>query len=273
MIRKFIHQQLNYPYSLYVHYRTTIRLNRPTLVFLHGIGNSGAAWDTTVAQLPENINIITIDLLGFGKSTKPQWAKYNAAEQARAVAYTLLRMGVTKNITIVGHSLGALTAVECATRYPKRITSLVLCSPPFYDSAGSKSILPRSDTMLRKLYVTVHKNPGAFAQIATFATKYGLVNPSFNVTKENVDIYVTALEAMIINQQAFDNALALSIPTRIIHGTLDPFVVPNNFKKLALKNPNISIQTVIGGHEVRGKFIPAIVAATEQAVLDPRRTL
>lgn len=273
VLQKFIHQQLNYPYSLYVHYRTTIRLRRPTLVFLHGIGNSGAAWDTTVSQLPNDINIVTIDLLGFGKSAKPQWAKYDASEQARAVMFTLLKMGITNNIIIVGHSLGALTAVECAQRYPKRVVSLVLCSPPLYDSTRSKSILPKSDAILRKMYTTVHNNPDEFAKIATFASKYKLVNPSFNVTKENVEIYVTALEAMIINQEAFEKTLNVRIPTTIIYGTLDPFVVSANFKKLATHNANISTHSVIAGHEVRGKFIPAVIAAIEQAVLEPQRAL
>lgn len=273
MIRQFIHQHLNYPHRLYVHYRTAIRFNRPTLVFLHGIGNSGAAWDTTVAQLPSDTNIVTIDLLGFGKSPKPQWAKYDAVEQARAVMFTLLRMGITKNVTIVGHSLGALTAVECAKRYPKRITSLVLCSPPFYDSAQSNRILPTSDTILRKIYATVRNNPAAFAQIASFAMKYNLVNPSFNVTAQNVDIYVTALETMIINQQSLGDAMSLQVPTKIIRGTLDPFVVPSNFKKLTKHNKNIQVQSIVAGHEVRGRFIPAVLAAIKQAVPEPRRAL
>lgn len=265
MFDRILHRWLRIPYALNVRHNRKPKKPRATVLFIHGIGNSGEAWREVIDRLPKDIRIITIDLLGFGDSPRPTWAIYNAKTQANAVLATYLKLRITSQVIVVGHSLGALVAIEMAKRYPLLINSLILCSPPLYNTGDTKtSILPKSDRLLRKMYQSAKKRPEEFVRLSAFAMKYRLVNKSFNVTSENVDSYMAALEAAIINQTSYDDAYRLKTPAHIIKGTLDPFVVSRNLKRLVKANDNITMSSAISGHEVRGLFIPAVVKAIDE---------
>jgi cis-3-alkyl-4-acyloxetan-2-one decarboxylase len=261
MFDTIFHRLLRIPYTLNVRYIQKPKKSKATLLFIHGIGNSGDAWQEIIHKMPQDIEIISIDLLGFGESPKPSWSVYNAKAQANAVLATLLKIRTSRRkLIVVGHSLGALVAVEMAKRYPLLIRSLILCSPPFYNAAASKSrLLPSSEKTLRRLYTLALKNPEQFLQLSAFAMKYNLINRSFNVTSDNIESYMAALESMIINQSSFRDAFSLKVPTTIIRGTLDPFIVAKNIRAITTANPNVISKKIIAGHEIRGRYINPVV--------------
>lgn len=257
---KIIHQWLRTPYTLHVH--TDNRPNRKaqaTVVFLHGIGNSGDAWRDVTKSLPSTIRVVVIDLLGFGNSRQPSWAIYSAKTQARSVAATLLKLGIAQPVIIVGHSLGALVAVETAKRYPLFVRSLILCSPPFYKASEEKRrLLPSYDSLLKEVYQLAKRHPQEFVAISQLAVKLGLVNSSYNVTTDTTPIYMNALTASIINQTTLQDAVRLSVPTRILYGRLDPAIVAGNIRWLAKHNPRITIKPLVASHEMFGPYASAI---------------
>lgn len=257
-VQHFLHRFLKLPYRLNVQYVHRVKKPRATIVFLHGIGSSGAEWQDVVAHLPENISVVTIDLLGFGQSPKPEWARYDANEQARSVIATLLRQPITGRVTIVGHSLGALVAVEVAKRYPLLVSSLVLCSPPFYNPDRDGK-LPNPDRILQNLFNQVERNQEYFLKFASVAIKYKLVNPAFSVTEENLPSYIQTLKSSIISQSAFDDIQTIKRPITIIYGSLDPLVIDRNLKEIAKANPNVTLSRILVGHEIIGRFVPAVV--------------
>lgn len=266
MIDTVIHRWLRVPYTLNVRHSQRPKKPRATVLFIHGIGNSGEAWQEVIARLPADVRIITIDLLGFGDSPRPAWAVYDAKTQARSLLATIFKLGLGGKLIVVGHSLGALVAVEMAKRYPLLIRSLILCSPPFYSVDESRTILPRSDKVLRNLYTSVRDYPEQFVKLAAFAMKYNLVNKSFNVTEENVDTYMAALNAMIINQTSLDDVQKLRVPITILKGTVDPFVISKNLRLVAKNKPNVALKTIVAGHEIRGLFVPAVVKSIETSL-------
>ncbi|QQG50429.1 MAG: alpha/beta fold hydrolase [Candidatus Saccharibacteria bacterium] len=271
---ELVHRWLKIPYTLNVRVDQRVKKPRATILFIHGIGNSGEAWNDVVSRLPSDLRVITVDLLGFGSSHRPPWAVYNARLQARSVIATFLKLRVHGPVIIVGHSLGSLIAVEIAKKYPLLVRSLILCSPPFYKVDETKRILlPSSDKILRDIYRTARRYPEQFVQISMLAVKLGLVNASFNLSKDNADTYMNALESSIINQTSLQDATGLSVPTKIIYGKLDPVVVARNLKYLAKANSNITVSSVIASHEIRGAFIPAITHALEEEVKKPRHTI
>jgi len=263
---RLIHRWLHIPYAL--HTRVINAKVKPiaTVLFIHGMGNSGRAWNKVIDKLPNDIRVVTIDLLGFGQSPRPAWAVYSATTQARSVLATLLRLRLQGPVIIVGHSLGSLVAVEVAKRYPVLIRSLILCSPPFYQLyEEEKKFLPRSDEVLKTIYQMVTTYPEQFLQVAAIAMRYKLINAIFNVTKENIDSYMGALEAAIINQTSLEDAKRLRLPITILRGTLDPIVVVRNLKELIRERSNITLVQVAAAHEVKGLFVPAVVKVINQA--------
>jgi pimeloyl-ACP methyl ester carboxylesterase len=263
-----VHKWLRVPYTLHVTVDRKVKRPQATVVFLHGIGLSAHSWNEVIAKLPSDIRVITVDLLGFGQSPKPHWPIYSVRLQARMIIATFLRLRIKGPVILVGHSLGALVAVEIAKRYPLLVRSMVLCSPPFYkQDALTKRLIPHAENVLKDIYKAIHKNPEQFVKISQLAAKYGLVNKSFSLTNDDVHSYIGALEASIINQTSLRDAIKLKrIPMQVIHGALDTVVIGKNLKYLARHNPNATFATVVAGHEVRGLYVPVVVKAVQSAI-------
>lgn len=255
------HRYLGVPYTLHVYRQSTVKKATATLVFLHGIGNSGKTWDEVSAELPDNVNVVIIDLLGFGDSPRPSWAVYDAQTQARSVAKTLLSLGIFNKIILVGHSMGSLVAVEFARRYPAMVSSLVLCSPPLYnlDKSDDKRLYFERDAQLRRLYEFAIEKPQNILTITRIAKKAKLLNPAFDINALNLDAYVAALKANIINQTTSHDIARLKQPVDIIYGTLDPFVIGDNIEKAAQTNHGVKITKFIGGHEIMGRYVKKVL--------------
>ena len=264
MFDHVVHRWLRIPYTLNVRYSHKPKKPRATILFIHGIGNTGDAWREVIARMPADVRVITIDLLGFGDSPRPKWAVYDAKTQASSVLATYFKLGLSSRLIVVGHSLGSLVAIEMAKRYPLLIDSMVLCSPPLYDTSDAKTIWPRSDTMLRDLYRTAERYPGDFVRLSAFAMKYTLINPSFNVTADNVESYMATLGASIVNQTSYTDAYQLKTPTIMIRGTLDLLVIPKNLKRIARSNPNVQLRSIIAGHEIKGTFVSTVVKTIQK---------
>lgn len=258
-LNNFFHRWLRIPYTLHTYGGKQLKRSKPVVVFLHGIGNSGEVWEDVIKLLPKDTQVVNIDLLGFGQSPHPARAKYNAKTQARSVFATLMKQGIKSRAIFVGHSVGSLVAIEYAKRYPLFTKSLILCSPPLYVSDESQHLLPRPDKVLRSLYNALSADPERVVKWSKIAMKYQLINKSFNVTDENVSTYIATLKAMVINQTSFYDALRLRVPTHIIRGVLDPFVLAGNIKQLTKQNPHITSSTVLSGHEITGLFTTTVV--------------
>ncbi len=259
-------------YLLYSRAATYGRRPRQTVVFLHGLGNSGMAWREVVERLQgSDVRVIAIDLLGFGRSPRPKNATYDAATQARSVRHTLLLRGVLwGKIKIVGHSMGALVAIEYARRYPSHAASLLLCSPPLYEPPGGTRSILSGDDALRRLYASAQASPRQFLRLSEVAMKYELINEAFNVTDANVASYMNALRAAIVNQTSLRDIETLTLPIRIVRGTLDPVLVSKHIKRLARRHDNITVTSIVAGHEVVGRFAARVadILCTELARKD-----
>lgn len=256
----FTHRFLRVPYSLYVRDFQSPRKPRATFVFIHGIGNTLHSWDEVAETLPKDVRVIGIDLLGFGKSPKPDWALYDAKTQARSVGISLLKMRLAHQPIIVGHSLGALVAVEIAKRYPLVPKRLVLCSPPFYKPASETGKIKSGDDMLREMYRIAKKYPAQLEAFSPMAVKLGLANKTLNINEDNVTSYLAALESSIINQTSLQDVARLKIPVEIMYGTFDPVVIKKHITKLAKENENIEAKRIIAGHEIIGGYVKTLGA-------------
>ena len=101
-----------------------------TLVFIPGLGGTTRYWKSRVKTLEHHYRIVLVDLLGFGESPKP-WTQYSVERQLHELRASLRSLG---QITLVGHSLGALITVAYAARYPGAIRKVVLIGMPYFGS-------------------------------------------------------------------------------------------------------------------------------------------
>lgn len=251
-VNTVVHRWFRIPYRLH-----TVSLRRPshprqTVILLHGLGNSSKSWRLIAKQLPTDVRVIAVDLLGFGDSPKPAWATYTIATQARAVAKTILALGLNQKPIIVGHSMGALVAIELAKRFPLLIKQLVLCSPPLYRDSSDTSF--NQERLLRKFYESIRQHPDSLQLVAPLAAKLGIVGDSFNIQGHRAQYFVAALEAGIIHQTSLADARNLRLPTMVLYGTFDPVVIGGNLKGLVKDNPLVTVKSFPVGHEMIGQF-------------------
>ena len=99
------------------------------MVLLHGLASSSRYWEPHVPHLGQSYRLVAPDLLGFGRSPKPDGAGYAPAEHLAALAEAALSR-LDAPATIVGHSMGAVLALHIAAAFPDLVERLVLVSLP-----------------------------------------------------------------------------------------------------------------------------------------------
>jgi pimeloyl-ACP methyl ester carboxylesterase len=98
------------------------------VVCLHGLGGNKTSMFETIAALTPERRAHALDLPGFGSSSKPARAPYDAAYFARIVIAFLDEMEIDR-AHLVGNSMGGRVALEIAMTDPERVSSLSLLAP------------------------------------------------------------------------------------------------------------------------------------------------
>jgi pimeloyl-ACP methyl ester carboxylesterase len=117
-----------------VHYaeRGECRPGRPSALLIHGAGASSAIWMMVLARVARTGHAVAIDLPGHG----PSAADGAALDGAPGLTLARYRDAVGElagtlclgPAWLVGHSLGALVAIEAALAWPDKVRGLVLCA-------------------------------------------------------------------------------------------------------------------------------------------------
>jgi pimeloyl-ACP methyl ester carboxylesterase len=97
---------------------------KPTLVFVHGAGLDHSTFGLQSRYFGyHGRNVLALDLPGHGRSEGPPLP--SVAAMADWVFKVLESAGIGK-CSVVGHSMGALIALECANRHPGRVERIAL---------------------------------------------------------------------------------------------------------------------------------------------------
>jgi pimeloyl-ACP methyl ester carboxylesterase len=95
------------------------------VLLLHGFMGSRDCWQGVAPQLAAHYRCISLDLLGFGESSKPN-VRYDIAQLVAFVHEFVQQQGWVAPV-LIGHSLGGWVAAAYALAYP--VHSLVLVAP------------------------------------------------------------------------------------------------------------------------------------------------
>jgi len=98
------------------------------VVCLHGLGSNKTSFFETISTLAPDHTVHAIDLPGFGSSSKPARASYDASYFARSVLGYMDAMAIER-AHLVGNSMGGRIAVELALTEPERAETLSLLAP------------------------------------------------------------------------------------------------------------------------------------------------
>ena len=99
----------------------------PTILLLHGYGESLLAWQGVFDLLARQADVVALDLPGFGLSSKPVTG-YATDSLAATILRAMDALG-TESVVLAGHSLGGAVAAAVAVAAPEKVRGLVLVDP------------------------------------------------------------------------------------------------------------------------------------------------
>lgn len=110
------------------------RSDRPPLLLIHGFGASTDHWRKNIAELQNDFEVWAIDLLGFGRSAKPDW-QYGG-DLWRDQLHDFITQVIGQPVVLAGNSLGGYSALCVASQRPSSAVGLVLLNSagPFTDT-------------------------------------------------------------------------------------------------------------------------------------------
>lgn len=98
---------------------------KPAVIFLHGAGMDHTVWALQTRYFAyHGRSVLAVDLPGHGRSGGTALA--SIAALADWVADLVAAAGL-KDAALVGHSMGALVALEAAARHPAAVRAIALC--------------------------------------------------------------------------------------------------------------------------------------------------
>lgn len=98
--------------------------DRPVIVFLHGAGFDHTSWMLQARYFAHHGRaVLNVDLPGMGRSEGPP---LTTVDHLAGWTLKLLDAAQAPKAALVGHSMGALIALECAARAPSRVWALAL---------------------------------------------------------------------------------------------------------------------------------------------------
>lgn len=118
------------------------RRDRPPLLLVHGFGASTDHWRKNIADLQADFEVWAIDLLGFGRSDKPD-IEYSG-QLWRDQLRDFIQQQIGTPAVLVGNSLGGYASLCVAADIPAAVTGVALLNSagPFSEPAPSQPANP-----------------------------------------------------------------------------------------------------------------------------------
>lgn len=119
-----------------------------TIVLLHGFLEDHSMWLDTIAVLSKKNRVITIDLLGHGKTGCIGYI-HTMEHMADAVNHVLTHLNL-QDIILVGHSMGGYVALDYAKRFTENVKGLCLLNSTYEaDNEERKLLRTRANKMVQ----------------------------------------------------------------------------------------------------------------------------
>jgi pimeloyl-ACP methyl ester carboxylesterase len=240
----------------------------PCVVFIHGAQNDHSVWGLQSRWFAHHgFSVLAVDLPGHGRSAgKPLSSIEDLADWIELLLERVGAGDTAKNVSLVGHSMGSLTALECAFRHPVRIARIALL--------GTAVPMPVSDVLLGP---AKDKEAKAISMINAWshsprATIGGNTVPGMwllgasrrLMERQKPGVLHNDLAACNAYTHGMEAAAALTCPAMIVSGSQDMMTHPKASAKLAAAISDVQSVSLAGtGH--------ALMAEQPDAVLDALR--
>jgi pimeloyl-ACP methyl ester carboxylesterase len=206
---------------------------KPAVIFLHGAGFDRTVWRLQTRWFAHHgRSVLAVDFPAHGWSAGPMLGSIAAMADWTA---ELISAAGLKSAALIGHSMGALVALDCAARYPDKVRALGLC--------GVAVEMPVHPEMLESAKANTLKVQElmTFWGIGNALHKGGMVSPGLWLRRESLavlehnkpDVIHADLAACNAYKDAAVRAAAVNCPTVLVLGDGDLMTPAAKAKPLA----------------------------------------
>lgn len=234
----------------------------PTVVFIHGAENDHSVWALQSRYFAHHgCSVLAVDLPGHGRSEGPLLSSVEA--QADWIVALLDSAGV-QAATLVGHSMGSLISLETASRFPERVSKIVLIGTavpmPVSDALldAARDARPKAEGMVN---VWSHGPRGALG--GNTVPGMWMMGASMRLMERAApEVLFNDLNACNAYQRGMEAAAAAQCPALLVVGSRDMMTPPRGAPKLAAAMKDARIASIEGsGHALMAEYPDAVLDA------------
>lgn len=248
------------------------RRSGPHVVMLHGFPDDQRMWEPVVAALPEHWHVVTFDLRGAGRSTRPAGRAAYRLDLLVEDLVTVIDATVpsSERVHLVGHDWGSTAAWEAVAtstwdpRLEDRLASFTSTSGPPLDhvasvGAGWRGTLRMLPQLLRSWYVGMFLLPWVPEQL--WGPLQRLLRPLARRTeptsdllpwgrevRENARHSLNLYRANMVPRLRNPVPWRTSLPVQVVVATRDGLLLPRTFDGLEARCRNLTRVDVDTGH-------------------------
>ena len=227
----------------------TVSGHGPPVVLIHGLSGSRLWWRRNIPLLQKEFRVYTLDLVGFGASRRQRVLPLQ--QSGELIGAWLESLGL-EQVCLIGHSMGAHTALHVALKAPQRIAGMVLVAASVLVSGNWWSLaqqLPQAGLN------------GALDFLPTLA---------FDALRAGLPNLLQATQE-ILTDRPLEQLAQLSIPTLLVWGERDVLVPRRLGEQLQAALPGSRLEVIAGaGHNVMYDRAAAFNRMVVPFLRDPR---
>jgi pimeloyl-ACP methyl ester carboxylesterase len=236
---------------LYYYAAGTRGAGEPVLL-LHGFPTSSHLWAEVVPLIPGGHRVVVVDLLGYGRSDRPEGRPVSVRGHAERTLALLDTLGIHR-ACVVGHDVGGGIAQLLAVRWPHRVSHLCLVNAVGFDGWPTREVkLARA-----MLPLTRHLPPTWILSVLRTDLLRGYAKHERGA--HSVERYVKPFagpegrDAFVEHLLALDPADTISVaprlrdvvaPTAVICGEHDPFIPCDVARRLHEAIPTSTLEVL-----------------------------
>ncbi|MGC1217454.1 MAG: alpha/beta fold hydrolase [Phormidesmis sp.] len=219
-------------------------LERPPLLFIHGFGASTDHWRKNVAELQSSFEVYALDLIGFGRSSKPSGGY--SPQLWRDQINSFIKTVIGRPAVVAGNSIGGYSSLYTGATCPENVIGVCMINGvgSFSEQQADNSAPNPIQKAIGELVKTVVLSPLPSWTIFQFVRKKSYIRKTLEqvyVNKEEVteqlveDLYrpatdpdaAAAFAALFKAERGeyVDTLLAeMTCPLLLIWGDADPWM-------------------------------------------------
>ncbi len=228
------------------------------LILVHGLGSRGEDWSGMIAALAaQGFHVYALDLLGYGRSSKPD-VDYSISLEEKTVVNFMQALHLQR-ADLGGWSMGGWVVLKLAADHPELVDRMVV-----YDAAGLYFLAPFEPSLFTP------KDEAGLARLSARLTPHPKTLPRFIAKaavarlQANAWVINRSLHAMTGGRDLLDFRLGeIRAPTLIVWGKQDTLIPLSSGETMHRDIAGSSLLVVDGcGHLAPAECTKPVLAGT-----------